>query len=99
MVIEISNENKSKFLSTITALCFSQYQERVEVEEFVCNKVNQSKGLIYIQDFNILDIDDYDSERKKENDLWDIQKVTWIKTKNTTSTQLLLFKKNNHRDS
>ena len=65
-------------------------QERVEVEIFACGKINESKDLIYIQDYNIPDIDDYDSELKKEYNLYDAQKATWIKTKNTTSTPLLL---------
>ena len=36
-----------------------------EVEKFACNKINQSKGLIYINVYNITDTDDYGSELKK----------------------------------
>ena len=35
-------------------------------------------------------MEDYGSELKKEYNLLDVQKVTWIKTKNDTSTPLLL---------
>ena len=90
-VIEISNEKYSKFLPTMELLCFSQYNERVEVEIFARDKINQTKGLINIHDYNIPDIDDYCSELKKEYIIPDLQKKkTWIKTKNITSTPLLL---------
>ena len=53
-------------------------------------QINQSKGLIYIHDYNIPDIDDSVSELKKEYHLVHVQRSAWIKTKNTTSTPLLL---------
>ena len=53
-----------------------QFQERVEVEIFACDHINQSKGLIYIHDYNIPDIDDYGCELKKEYNLSDVQKAT-----------------------
>ena len=56
--IEISNEKKSKILPTLKSLNFPQYEERVEVEIFAGNKINQSKGLIYIHNYNIPDTDD-----------------------------------------
>ena len=52
----------------------------VEVEIFVCNKINQSKGLIYIHESNIPDIDEYCSDLKKEHNLSDVQRTTWIQT-------------------
>ena len=67
-----------------------QFQERVEVWIFACNKINQSPSLIYIHDYNIPDIEDYGSELKKEYNLLDVQKSTWIKTKIITSTPLIL---------
>ena len=70
---------------------FSTIPRRVEVETFACDKINQSKGLIYIHDCNIPDFDDYGSEVKKGYNLLDVQKVTWIKTKSTTSIPLLLI--------
>ena len=73
-VIEISNEKESKILPTITSLCSPQFQERVEVEIFACDKMNQSQGLIYIHDCNIPDIEDYGSELKKEYNLIDVKK-------------------------
>ena len=69
-VIEISNEKERKILPTITSLSSSQIQERVEVEIFPCDKVNQSQGMIYIYDYNIPDIKDYGSELKKEYNLF-----------------------------
>ena len=69
-------------------------QKRVEVGKFVSEKIKQSNGLVYIHDYNIPDIDDNDSELKKEHSLSVVQKATWIKTKNITSAPLLLtFKK------
>ena len=62
----------------------------VEVEIFACNKINQSNGLIYIHDYNIPDIDDFRTALQKEYNFSDVQKTTWIKTKNITSTPLLL---------
>ena len=53
---------------------FSTLQQRVEVEIIACDKINQSKGLIYIHDYDIPDIDDYASELKKEYSLADVQK-------------------------
>ena len=61
----------------------------VENDILACDKINQSKGLIYIHDYNIPVIDDYGNELKKEYNLIDVKKATWIKTKNTTSTPLL----------
>ena len=61
---------------------------KVEVEIFVCNKVNLSQGLIYIYEYNISDIEDYDNELKKEFNLLDVKKATWIKK--IASTPLLL---------
>ena len=60
-VIEISNEKSSKILSTITSLCSTLFQVRVEVEIF-CDKFNQNHSPIYIHDDNIPDIEDYGSE-------------------------------------
>ena len=56
IVIEISNEKIN--LPTITSLCSPQFHERVDIETFACNKINQSKGLVYIRDYNIPDIED-----------------------------------------
>ena len=58
-VIEISSGKENKILPNITSLCSPQFQEKVEVEIFACDKINQSQGLIYIYDYNILDIEDY----------------------------------------
>ena len=66
------------------------YKERVEVGIFAFDKINQSKGLIYIYDFIIPDIDGYCSELKEQRNLSDVQKATSMKTKNITSTPLLL---------
>ena len=63
-VIEISNEKESKNLPTITSLRSPQFLERVEVEIFACAKINQSQVLSYIHDYNIPDIEDYNSELK-----------------------------------
>ena len=41
-------------------------------------------------DSNIPDIEDYDNELKKEYNLLDVNKATWLKTRNLTSTPLLL---------
>ena len=38
-VIEISNKKESKILPAIKSFCFPQYQGRVEVEMFACNKI------------------------------------------------------------
>ena len=74
---------------TVTSLCSPQFQERVEVEIFACDKIYQNHALIYINDYKIPDIDDYSSELKKFN-LLDVKKATQKKTKNITSTPLLL---------
>ena len=60
-VIEISKEKESKILPSIKSLCSTQLQKIIEVEIFVCNKINQSKGQIFIHDYNIPDLDDYSS--------------------------------------
>ena len=59
--IKILSENESKILPTITSLCSPQFKERFEVEVYACDKINQSQGLIYIYDYNIPDIENYDS--------------------------------------
>ena len=46
----------------------------VEIEIFACDKINQSQGLIYIHDYNIPDIEDYDNELKEEYNLLDMKK-------------------------
>ena len=89
-VIEISNKKESKIPPTLKSLCFPQYLERVEVEIFSYDKINQSKGLIYIQDYKNLDIDDFGRELKKKYNPSEVQKATWLKPKNITSTSLLL---------
>ena len=53
-----------------------QYQVRVEVDIFSCNKINQSKSLIYVHGYNIPVIDDYGSELTREKNLSDVQKTT-----------------------
>ena len=58
-VIEISNKKESKIIPTVTSLCSPQFQERVEIEIFTCDKINQGEGLIYILDHNITDIEDH----------------------------------------
>ena len=73
--IEISNEKESKILPTITSLCSPQFQERVEVEIFACNKINQSQGLNYINEYNVPDIEGCDSELKKKFNFLDVQKA------------------------
>ena len=45
-VIEVSIEKESKILPTTKSLCSLQIQEKVEVEIFACDKINQSNGLI-----------------------------------------------------
>ena len=87
-MIEVSNEKERKTLPTTKSLCSSQFQEKVEVEIFACDKINQSKGLIYIRNYNIPDIDDYGSEPMEECKILYVQKATWMKTKNTTSTMM-----------
>ena len=89
-IIEISNEKESKILPTITSLGSPQFQERVKVEIVACDKINQTQGLIYIHDYNIPDIEEYGNELKKEYNLLDVKKATWITTKNISSTPLLL---------
>ena len=89
-VIEISNEKESKIPPTLTSPCSTQFQERVEVETFACDKINESKGLIYIHNYNIPYIEEHGSKQKEEYNLLDVQKQTWIKTKNITSIPLLL---------
>ena len=53
-----------------------QYDGRGVIEIFDCDKINQNKGLIYIHNYKIRDIDDYCSELKKECNLLDVQKAT-----------------------
>ena len=75
-VIEISNEKENKNLPTITLICSPKVQERVEVEIFACDKINQSQGLIYILGYNIPDIEDYGRDLKKEYYLLQVKKAT-----------------------
>ena len=49
-VIEISNGKENKILPTMKSICFPQLNERVQPEKFACDKINHSKGLIYIRD-------------------------------------------------
>ena len=74
--IETLNEKESKILPTIFSLYSSRFQERFQVEIFACDKINQSKGLMYIHDCNIPDIDEYDCELKKQHNFFDVQKAT-----------------------
>ena len=47
-VIEISNEEESKIIPSLKSLCSPEFQERIEVEIFVWNKINYRTALIYI---------------------------------------------------
>ena len=49
----------------------------------------QSQGLIYIDDHNFPDIEDYGGDLKKEYILLDVQKAIWMKTKNIISILLI----------
>ena len=89
-IIKVSNEKKSKILPTITPLDSPQFQERVKVEIVACDKINQRHGLIYIHDYNIPDMEEYGDELKKEYNLLDVKKATWLTTKNISFTLLLL---------
>ena len=51
---------------------------------------NQSRGMVYIHDYNIPDIEHYCNELKKEYSLIGVQKATWLKNKDITSTPLLM---------
>ena len=62
----------------------------VEVEVFACDKINRSQGLIYIHDYNIPDIEDYDNELKKEYNLLGVTKKNLDENQKITSTPLLL---------
>ena len=56
--------------------------------------------MIYIQDYNTTDFTEYSEQLKKEFNMLDIQKLTWIKTKHLTSTPFWLpSKKKNLPDS
>ena len=63
-VIKNANENESKILPIEKALCSLHSQERFQVD--------------LLHNYNNPDIDDYDSELKKEYNLSDVQKATWI---------------------
>ena len=43
-----------------------------------------------MHDCNISDIEEYGNKLKKDCNLLDVKKATWITTKNISSTQLLL---------
>ena len=73
IVIEISNEKLSKILPPITSLCSPQFQERIEVELFACDKINQSQCPIYINEYNIPDIKDYGRELKEKYNILDVK--------------------------
>ena len=59
LMIEISNENKSKILPTKTSQGSPEFQERIKVEIVACDKINHNQGLTYIHDYNIPDIEEY----------------------------------------
>ena len=61
------------------------------MELLLCDKINHSEGVIYIHNYYIHDIDYFCSELNKKYNLSDVQKATCIKTKNNTSTPLLLI--------
>ena len=73
-------------------ILFTQYNVRFELEITTSNKINHSKHLIYNHEYNIPEIDDYCSDLKKEYNISDVQKATWIKTRIITPTPLLTFK-------
>ena len=73
-VIDISNEKVSKILPSITSLGSPQFKDRVKVEIVTCNKINHGQGLIYINDYNIPDIEEYGNYLKKEYNLLDVKK-------------------------
>ena len=82
--------NLSNFLATITELNFPEYQQIVPAEISASYKMNQSKGMIYIQKYNTTDFTEYREQLKKEFNLLDVQKSTWFITKNQTSTSTLI---------
>ena len=82
--------NLSSFLATIIELNFPEYQQTAAVEISASYKMNQSKGMIYIQKYNTTDFTEYREQLKKEFNLLDVQKSTWFITKNQTSTSILI---------
>ena len=60
------------------------------MEKVASDKINQSQVVIYIHDYNIPDIEEYDNELKKEYNFLDVKKATLVSTKNISFTPLLL---------
>ena len=56
--MEISHENESNTLFPITELKLTDYKNSVTVEISLSDKIEQSKGVIYIQKYNSKDFTD-----------------------------------------
>jgi len=85
-IIEVNNEAQSKTILSIKKL------NNVDVQITECTNINQSKGLVYIYDYNVPDSDfeEYSTDLKEAFNLVHVQKAFWIKTKNITATPLIL---------
>merc|ERR1719259_523039 len=85
-IIEINTEGQSRNILSIEKL------NNVDVRITECTNINQSKGLVYIYDYNVPDSDfkEYSTDLKKAFNLVHVQKAFWIKTKNNTATPLIL---------
>ena len=90
LIIEISRESEINILPTITELNFLKYKQTVNVENSPSDKINRTKSIKYIKEYNVTDFIEYNEQLIKEFNLLNVQKTTRIKTKNSTSTPLLL---------
>ena len=64
-VIEISRKREIIIHPTLKKkVSFTEYQQTVVVEISPCYKTNQSKGMIYIREFNTTDIEEYSEQLK-----------------------------------
>ena len=86
--LNLSKKSQKKILPFTEPLFFPQHNEGDEVEIFSCDNFNKSKGLIYIPDYNISDIDHYCSELNKR--VKPLRCANSNLKKNTTFTPLQL---------
>ena len=84
-VIEVATLEESRKMSSL--LKIQNYDVTVQVNESL---ISPQKGLIYIQGYNMTNLNSYKEGLKKEYNLKDVEHATWIKPKNPRTAVLLL---------
>lgn len=82
--VEVINDNQGKKLMTLKNI------KGISCQISKHSQFNQSKGIIYIMEYDIDDIEEFRLGLKENYNIVDVTKATFIKTRNEQTTAFLV---------